>query len=75
MSNPAAPRIPQDSPRHDPPGQAGEGPDPDAPNPFGPDAPNVRSDDPTGGQVVPQAEAPTPPAIPLDDDDFAPDET
>ena len=41
---------------------------------FGPDAPNVREDDPPGGQVVPEAPPPKPPATPLDHGDFAPDE-
>ena len=56
------------------PGQAAPGPDPDEPNPFGPDAPNVREDDPPGGQVAPEASPPKPPATPLDHGDFAPDE-
>lgn len=65
------------------PGRTGEGdrPDqdrtttpPDPPNPFGPDAPNIREDDPAGGPVVPEAAPPTPPEAPLDEDNFAPDE-
>jgi hypothetical protein len=56
------------------PGQPGTVSDPDAPNSFGPDAPNVRDDDPEPGHELPEAPQPTPPAEPLDDDDFAPDE-
>ena len=48
--------------------------DPDESNIFGPDAPNVREDDPPGGQVVPEAPPAKPPAAPLDHGDFAPDE-
>jgi hypothetical protein len=48
--------------------------DPDDPNRFGPDAPNVREDDPPGGQVIPETPPPRPPAPPLDHGDFAPDE-
>jgi hypothetical protein len=48
--------------------------DPDESNIFGPDAPNVREDDPPGGQVVPEAPPPKPPDTPLDYGDFAPDE-
>ena len=76
-SNPAKPRVP---PKAQPTGgtcrtgQPPSGPDPDEPNPFGPDAPNVREDDPPGGQVVPEAPPPKPPTTPLDYGDFAPDE-
>ncbi|QEH38907.1 hypothetical protein OJF2_75170 [Aquisphaera giovannonii] len=75
MSNPAAPK-----PDHDPfPGrdtaETVPAPDPDIPNPFGPDAMNVRDDDPPGGQAAPEAPPPGPPSVALDDDDFAPDET
>jgi hypothetical protein len=48
--------------------------DPDEANIFDPDAPNVREDDPPGGQVVPEAPPPKPPTTPLDHGDFAPDE-
>jgi hypothetical protein len=77
MSNPAAPSVPGGPERADRPSspQPGPGPDQDQPNPFGPDAPNVREDDPPGGQVVPEARPPTPPATVLEDDQFAPDET
>ena len=77
MSNPSTPRgpaAPQPADRLSRSGPAGRGPDPDEPNPFGPDAPNVRDDDPPGGQVVPEAPPPQPPATPLDHGDFAPDE-
>jgi hypothetical protein len=74
MSNPAAPHVPDSPRRTDQPGVPKAGPDPDEPNPFGPDAPNVREDDPPGGQVVPEAPPPKPPDTVLDDDQFAPDE-
>ncbi|HZW31371.1 MAG TPA: hypothetical protein VFF52_11725, partial [Isosphaeraceae bacterium] len=77
MSNPSSSRGPQASQptdRRSRSVQTGIGPDPDAPNPFGPDAPNVRDDDPAGGQVVPEAPPPKPPVAPLDHGDFAPDE-
>jgi hypothetical protein len=78
MSNPASARDPEEAKptgrRSSPPDQGRSGPDPDAPNPFGPDAPNVCEDDPPGGQVVPEAPPPKPPATPLDYGDFAPDE-
>lgn len=48
--------------------------DPDDSNRFGPDAPNVRADDPPGGQVVPTAPPVQPSRYPLDHGDFAPDE-
>ncbi len=47
---------------------------PDGANPFGPDAPNVREDDPPSGPFDPEASPPDPSPIPLDDADFAPDE-
>ena len=73
MSNPAAPHVPE-HPLSDPPA-AGTGPtDPDEPNPYGPDAPNVRDDDPAEWQEIPLAEPPKPPKTVLDDSDFAPDE-
>ena len=75
MSNPAAPQPPEKPRRWDRPSTPGAGPDQDEPNPFGPDAPNVREDDPPGGQVVPEAPPPSPPETVLDDDQFAPDET
>jgi hypothetical protein len=75
MSNPAAPSVPPDAERGERPSHPLPGPDQDQPNPFGPDAPNVREDDPPGGQVVPEAPPPKPPATALDDDQFAPDET
>ena len=79
MSNPAAPSVPPGPGRSDRPDSSGPGPvaghDQDQPNPFGPDAPNVREDDPPGGQVVPEAPPPKPPDTVLDDDQFAPDET
>ena len=76
MSDPALSKAPQGTQGAGHPGQAriGPGPDPDEPNPFGPDAPNVREDDPPGGQVVPEAPPPKPPTTPLDYGDFAPDE-
>jgi hypothetical protein len=78
MSNPTSAPGPAGAQTNDPyqqPGRGASGPDPDEPNPFGPDAPNVREDDPPGGQVVPEAPPPQPPATPLDYGDFAPDET
>jgi hypothetical protein len=77
MSNPSSTRGSQGSQPTDlrsRSGQAGSGPDPDAPNAFGPDAPNVRDDDPPGGQVVPEAPPPKPPVAPRDHGDIAPDE-
>jgi hypothetical protein len=74
MSNPAAPHPPEKPRRRDRLTTPGNGPDPDEPNPFGPDAPNVRDDDPPGGQVIPEAPPPSPPETILDDDQFAPDE-
>ncbi len=49
-------------------------PAPEGPNPFGPDAPNVRDDEPPPDGAIPLAEPPKPPRTALDDDDFAPDE-
>ena len=46
---------------------------PDEANIFGPDAPNTREDDGTGGP--PEPPPPTPPRAVLDHGDFAPDET
>jgi hypothetical protein len=74
MSNPAAPHPPEKPRRRVRPSTQGNGPDQDEPNPFGPDAPNVRDDDPPGGQVIPEAAPPSPPETVLDDDQFAPDE-
>jgi hypothetical protein len=77
MSNPTStwgPGGAQPTDQRGQPGRVGSGPDPDEPNPFGPDAPNVREDDPPGGQVVPEASPPKPPTTPLDYGDFAPDE-
>lgn len=48
--------------------------DPDDSNRFGPDAPNVRADDPPGGQTPPTAPPVLPSRYPLDHGDFAPDE-
>jgi hypothetical protein len=48
--------------------------DPEESNRFGPDAPNVREDDPLGGQVIPETRPSKPPEKPLDHGDFAPDE-
>ncbi len=75
MSNPAAPRLPEETELEPGAGSAGTIPDEDGANPFGPDAPNVREDDPTGGQAIPLAPQPPPPAVPLEEDDFAPDES
>ena len=55
-------------------GRARSDVDPDESNIFGPDAPNVRDDDPPNGQVVPEAAPAKPPDTPLDHGDFAPDE-
>ena len=55
--------------------EVGVDPDRDDPNPFGPDAPNVRSDEPDPGPLLPEAPVPTPPTELLEDDDYAPDET
>jgi len=71
MSNPAAPDVPQEAERPAPGGSVAT---PEGPNPFGPDAPNVRGDDPAGGQITPEAPPPSPPETPLDEGDFAPDE-
>jgi hypothetical protein len=75
MSNPAAPRPPEKPRPWDRPSTPHDGPDQDDPNPFGPDAPNVREDDPPGGQVIPEAPPPSRPETVLDDDQFAPDES
>jgi hypothetical protein len=48
--------------------------DPDESNIFGPDAPNTREDDPSGGQYATEAPPPEPSKVPLDHGDFAPDE-
>jgi hypothetical protein len=77
MSNPAIPGVSRDDQLTGGTGQPGPPPsipDPDEPNPFGPDAPNVREDDPPGGQVAPRANPPKPPDTPLDHGDFGPDE-
>lgn len=71
MSNPAAPRVPEEAART---GSPGPETIPDEPNPFGPDAPNLREDDPPGGPFVPEAQPDSPPSTPLAGDDFAPDE-
>jgi hypothetical protein len=55
-------------------GQARNDLDPDESNIFGPDAPNVREDDPPDGQVVTEVEPTKIPDAPLDYGDFAPDE-
>ena len=68
MSNPSAPNDPEPIP----PGTVS---DPDAPNPFGPDAPSVRDDDPKEGQGIPEAPQPSIPIEPLEDDEIAPDES
>ena len=75
MSNPAAPRLPEGTETEPGAGSAGTIPDEDGANPFGPDAPNVREDDPPGGQAIPPAPQPPPPAVPLEEADFAPDES
>ncbi len=49
--------------------------DPDDPNPFGPDAPNTRDDDPPASSWPPLAAPPTPSTAALDEADFAPDES
>jgi hypothetical protein len=72
MSDPTAPKSPKSS---GPVRKVGVDPDTDDPNPFGPDAPNVRSDEPDPGPLLPEAPVPTPPAEPLEDDDYAPDES
>jgi hypothetical protein len=77
MSNPAAPQVPAGAQPTGGTGQsrqAGNDSEFEEPNPFGPDAPNVRADDPPGGQTVPEAPPPKPPATPVDYGDFAPDE-
>ncbi len=77
MSHPATSKMSRDTQPTGGTGQPGHlpsGPDPDEPNPFGPDAPNVREDDSPGGQVVPEAPPPKPSTTPLDYGDFAPDE-
>jgi hypothetical protein len=56
------------------PGQPGVVSDPDVPHSFGPDAPNVRDDDPPPDLKPPIAAPPTPPAEPLEEDEIAPDE-
>jgi hypothetical protein len=48
---------------------------PDGTSPFGPDAPNVRDEDPKATQGTPEARPPRPPAQPLKEDQIAPDET
>src|SRR5438105_4924697 len=81
MSNPSTPQPPQPPQPTQPPqgrpaqpGQPGIVSDPDVPNRFGPDQPNVRDDDPKGGQTTPQAPPPSPPAEPLEDDQIAPED-
>jgi len=46
---------------------------PDGTSPFGPDAPNVRDDDPKVTTETPEAPLPRPPARPLQEDEIAPD--
>jgi hypothetical protein len=46
---------------------------PDGTNPFGPDTPNVRDDDPKAATVTPESPLPRPPAEPLQEDQIAPD--
>ncbi len=67
-------RTAGDPPEETQPSQGGYDLEPDDPNQFGPDAPNVREDDPPGGQVVPLAPPVQPSTYPLDHGDFAPDE-
>jgi len=69
MPTPSAPEPTPDASEPNPPGTVS---DPDA---FGPDAPNVRDDDPEGGQGVPLAPQPSIPVEPLEDDEIAPDES
>lgn len=71
MSNPAEPNAPREPDRPTPGNTTAT---PEGPNPFGPDGPNVRDDDPPGGQAIPEAPPPSPPETPLDEGDFAPDE-
>jgi hypothetical protein len=73
MSDPEAPDPPDPSPRPSRSGQPGAPLDPDGSNIFGPDAPNVRSDDPSWGQPEPEAPPPSPPTASPDELDFAPD--
>lgn len=69
MTDPEDTPIPLDSePRHT------DGDPPDGANPFGPDAPNVREDDPPAGPFLPEVDPSETAPIPLDDADFAPDE-
>ena len=74
MSNPAAPQIPEDAQRHGPAGPPEAIPDVDGTEGFGPDVVHPRSDDPASGTAEPEGPGQPPPAIPLDDADFAPDE-
>jgi len=74
MSNPAAPDFPQKPDGPEPTVRTGVIPDLDGANPFGPDAPNPRADDPRGCLDELLAPPPEPPAQALPDDAFAPDE-
>ena len=56
------------------PGRAMTDLEPDESNIFGPDAPNTREDDRSGGRVAPEG-PPKPPSTVLEHSDFAPDET
>jgi len=47
---------------------------PDGTSPFGPDAPNIREEDPKAAQGTTRAQPPPSPAQPLQDDQIAPDE-
>jgi hypothetical protein len=75
MSNPAAPKISGECQRPHQAGQPGIVSDPDGPNLFGPDTPNIGPDDPsTQSATTPEALPPSPRSLPLDNDSFAPDE-
>lgn len=69
MSNPAAPKVPDE-----PETPGGPPPLPEGPNPFGPDAPNVREDEVSGSLDEIEADPPEPAATPLSEADFAPDQ-
>jgi len=75
MSNPAAPQIPEDVERPGPAAPPAPIPDLDGTEGFGPDTHHLRPDDEIGTRPGSDGPRPTPPAIPLDDVDFAPDES